>query len=343
MKTLELTPGIRPDAYDPAMARTLVTGISGQDGSYLGELLLDRGDDVVGMVREAPEDARERLVPSLQGIELVHGDLGGPESLRQVIATVKPERVYHLAAPTFVPASWTDPAGSLADVAGSTMTLLNAIEQEVPHARVFLASSAEVFGDAGESPQNERTPCFPRSPYGVGKLAALRSAHVWRGRGLHVSAGIFFNHESPRRPERFLPRKVTKGAARIAAGLADELEVGDRRAVRDWSHARDFMAGAILAVEHETADDYVFASGLGHTVGEMIELAFRLCGLDADDHVRVNPAFVRPPEATAPVGDPTKAQRVLGWTPEFTFDQTIAEMVETDLALAREEAAAQAN
>jgi GDPmannose 4,6-dehydratase len=317
------------------MARTLVTGITGQDGSYLGELLLARGDEVIGMVREAPEDARERIAPSLQGVELVHGDLSGAESLRQVIATVRPERIYHLAAPTFVPASWTDPAGSLADVAGSTMTLLGAVEHEVPEARVFLASSAEVFGDCDESPQHERTPCYPRSPYGVGKLAALRSAHVWRGRGLHVSAGILYNHESPRRPERFLPRKVTKGAA----GLQDGLEVGDRRAVRDWSHARDFMAGAILAVEHDTPDDYVFASGLGHTVGEMIDLAFRLCGLEAEDHVTVNPAFVREPEATAPVGDPSKAHRVLGWRPEFTFDQTITEMVDHDLALARAEAA----
>ncbi len=322
------------------MARTLVTGISGQDGSYLAELLLERGDEVIGMVREAPEDARARLIPELRGVELVHGDLSGAESLRQVIATVRPERIYHLAAPTFVPASWTDPAGALADVAGATMTLLGAVEHEVPEARVFLASSAEVFGDCDESPQHEETPCRPRSPYGVGKLAALRSAHVWRGRGLHVSAGILFNHESPRRPERFLPRKVTRGAARIAAGLQDGLEVGDRRAVRDWSHARDFMAGAILAVEHETPDDYVFASGLGHTVGELIELAFRLCGLDADDHVTVNPAFVREPEATAPVGDPSKAHRVLGWRPQVTFDQVIAEMVELDLQLAQAEAAA---
>lgn len=288
------------------MARTLVTGITGQDGSYLGELLLERGDEVIGMVREAPEDARERVVESLRGIELVHGDLSGPESLRQVIATVKPERIYHLAAPTFVPASWTDPAGSLHDVAGATFTLLNAVEQEVPKARVFLASSAEVFGDCDESPQHERTPTFPRSPYGIGKLAALRAAHVYRGRGLHVSAGILFNHESPRRPERFLPRKVTKGAARIAAGLERELEVGDRRAIRDWSHARDLMAGAILAVEHAVPDDYVFASGIGHSVGELIELAFRLCGLDADEHVHVNPAFVRDPEKTAPSATPAR-------------------------------------
>ncbi|MDO9355709.1 MAG: GDP-mannose 4,6-dehydratase, partial [Solirubrobacteraceae bacterium] len=287
------------------MARTLVTGISGQDGSYLGELLLERGDEVVGLVREAPEDARGRLLPSLQGIELIHGDLGAPESLRQAVSAVRPDRVYHLAAPTFVPASWTDPAGSLNDVAGSTMTLLHAIRDTVPRARVFLASSAEVFGDCNESPQHERTPCFPRTPYGIGKLAALRAAHVWRGEGLHVSAGIFYNHESPRRPERFLPRKVTKGAARIAAGLQEGLELGDRRAVRDWSHAKDFMAGAILAVEHETADDYVFASGIGHSVGDLIDVAFHLCGLEASEHVTVNPAFVRDPEKTAPVGDPS--------------------------------------
>lgn len=321
------------------MAKTLVTGITGQDGSYLGELLLARGDEVVGMVREAPEDVRPRMVESLRGIELVHGDLSGPESLRQVVATVKPERIYHLAAPTFVPASWTDPAGSLADVAGSTMTLLHAIEQEVPQARVFLASSAEVFGDCDVSPQDERTPCFPRTPYGIGKLAALRAAHVWRSKGLHVSAGILYNHESPRRPERFLPRKVTRGAARIAAGLQDQLELGDRRAIRDWSHARDLMAGAILAVEHDEPDDYVFASGIGHSVGELIDLAFACVGLDPAEHVVINPAFLREPEAVAPVGDPSKAQQVLGWMPEVTFDQTIAEMVAADQELAAAEAA----
>ena len=314
------------------MARTLITGISGQDGSYLGELLLALGDEVIGMVREAPEDARGRLMPSLQGVELVHGDLSGPESLRHVIASVKPERIYHLAAPTFVPASWTDPAGSLQDVAGSTMTLLHAVEQEVPDARVFLASSAEVFGECGESPQHERTPCFPRSPYGIGKLAALRSAAVWRGRGLHVSAGILFNHESPRRPERFLPRKVTKGAVRIAAGLQETLELGDRRAIRDWSHARDLMTGAILAVEHDTPDDYVFASGVGRSVGDLIDAAFALVGLDPADHVTVNPAFVRDPEATPPVGDPSKAREVLGWEPQTSFEATLQEMVDADRA-----------
>lgn len=314
------------------MARTLVTGITGQDGSYLGELLRDRGDEVIGMVREAPEDVRGRLVPSLREIDLVHGDLSGPESLRQVIAAVKPERVYHLAAPTFVPASWTDPAGSLADVAGSTMTLLHAIEELVPGARVFLASSAEVFGECDESPQHERTPTFPRTPYGIGKLAALRAAGVWRGRGLHVSAGILFNHESPRRPERFLPRKVTKGAVRIAAGLQDTLELGDRRAIRDWSHARDLMAGAILAVEHDTPDDYVLASGVGRSVGDLIDTAFGLVGLEPEDHIVVNPAFVRDPEATPPVGDPSKAREVLGWEATTSFEDTLQEMIDADRA-----------
>jgi GDPmannose 4,6-dehydratase len=189
-----------------------------------------------------------------------------------------------------------------------------------------------VFGDAGVSPQREDSPMRPWSPYGVAKLAAHRLVGAYRRAGLHASSGITFNHESPRRPERFLPRKVTRGAAAIALGHERELSLGSLDAVRDWSAAQDIVRGALLAVEHDAPGDYVLASGVGRTVGDLVAAAFAHVGLDPADHVRVDPAFVRPPEATPPVGDPSKARRVLGWEPEVSFEELIGAMVDADLA-----------
>jgi GDPmannose 4,6-dehydratase len=312
------------------VTRALVTGVTGQDGSYLAELLLSTGREVVGMARDPADPG-----PNLAGVKLalVAGDLRDPDCLRRVLADVAPDELYHLAAPTFVPASWKDPAATLAEIAGATATLLAAATGT--DMRVYVATSSEVFGDAGVSPQREDSPMRPWSPYGVAKLAAHRLVGAYRERGLHASSGITFNHESPRRPERFLPRKVTRGAAAIALGQERELALGSLDAVRDWSAAQDVVRGALLAAEHDEPGDYVFASGTGRTVRDLVAAAFAHVGLDPAAHVRVDPAFVRPPEATPPVGDPSRAKAVLGWEPEIGFEEMIGAMVEADLATLR--------
>jgi GDPmannose 4,6-dehydratase len=313
------------------VTRALITGVTGQDGSYLAELLLASGREVVGMARDPAAPG-----PNLEGVdvELVAGDLRDHAGLRRLVADVAPDELFHLAAPTFVPASWEDPAATFDEIAGATATLL-AAAGDTPM-RVFVASSSEIFGDAGESPQHEESPMRPWSPYGVAKLAAHRLVGAYRRGGLHASSGITFNHESPRRPERFLPRKVTRAAAAIALGLEHELSLGSLDAVRDWSAARDVVRGALLAIEHDEPGDYVFANGVGRTVRELVETAFAHVGLDPDDHLRVDPAFVRPPEATPPVGDPSRARSVLRWEPEISFEELLGEMVDADLAALRD-------
>ena len=305
--------------------RALITGITGQDGSYLADWLLEHDYEVVALVR--PGAARRA------GVHYVHGDLADPDSLRTAVLDSAPDELYHLAAPTFVPASWEDPAGTLELVAGATATLLAAAREVAGSVRVLVASSSEIFGDAGESPQHELSPMRPRSPYGVAKLAAHGLTRTLREReGQHCSCAITFNHESPRRPKRFLPRKVTRAAAAIKLGLQDELAIGDRGAVRDWCHARDVVRGEWLMLQRDEPGDYVLAGGVGRTVGELVDTAFACVGLDPADHVRVDPAFVRPPESTPPVGDPSLARERLGWRPETSFEAMIGEMVQADLA-----------
>lgn len=309
--------------------RALITGATGQDGSYLAELLRAKGYEVAGAGREPGR------MP--EGVRGVHADLLDPSSLVRAVEEVRPDELYHLAAPTFVPASWEDPAGAMAAIAGATGTLLAGAHRVVPEARVFVATSSEIFGDAGVSPQAEDAPKHPHSPYGIAKLAAHQLVGVLRERlGGYFVSGITFNHESPRRPERFLPRKVTRGAAAIALGLQDELELGDLGAVRDWSHAADVVRGAWLSLQAEQPGDYVFASGVGRTVGDLVTAAFDAAQVPEERRVvRVNPAFVRPPEATAPVGDPSHARAALGWEPEIAFETLIAEMVAADLEALR--------
>jgi GDPmannose 4,6-dehydratase len=259
-----------------------------------------------------------------------------PQTLVDALGAVRPHELYHLAAPTFVPASWEDPASVMAAIAGATGTLLTAAHRIDPATRVFVATSSEVFGDAGVSPQDESSPMRPRSPYGIAKLAAHQLVGVLRERlGLYAVSGITYNHESPRRPEHFLPRKVTRGAAAIALGRQDELVLGDLGAVRDWTHAADVVRGAWLSLQAEAPGDYVFASGVGRTVGDLVDAAFRAAGVSPEGHVRVDPAFVRAPEATPPVGDPAHARAALGWRPEISFEDLIAEMVAADLAALR--------
>jgi GDPmannose 4,6-dehydratase len=313
--------------------RALITGVAGQDGSYLAELLVAKGYDVTGVVRDPVDRDQPNLAAVRDRIALVGGDLLDPITLIDALGAVRPHELYHLAAPTFVPTSWEDPAEILDAIGGATATLLGAARRLDEDMRVFVATSSEVFGDAGESPQNEQSPMRPRSPYGVAKLAAHGLVGALREHfGTYVVSGITYNHESPRRPEHFLPRKVTRGAAAIALGLQDELVLGDLEAVRDWSHAADVVRGAWLSLQASEPSDYVFASGVGRTVGELVEAAFSAAAVSSAGRVRVDPAFVRPSEPWAPVGDPAHARAMLGWEPEVGFEELIAEMVAADLA-----------
>ncbi|MCA1569015.1 MAG: GDP-mannose 4,6-dehydratase [Chloroflexi bacterium] len=306
------------------MPRALITGITGQDGSYLCEQLQEAGYDVVGLVRAGSQGPA--------GVATVQGDLADPPSLRAAVLETAPDEFYHLAAPTFVPASWKDPAGTLGLVAGATATLLQAA-REVAGARVLVANSGEIFGAANVSPQNEATPMRPRSPYGVAKLAAFGLVDTLREKhGLHASSAIAYNHESPRRPERFLPRKVSRAAAAIKLGLQDELALGDMSAVRDWSYAGDVVRGYRLMLAQDEPGDYVLASGVGRTVGDLVAAAFAVVDLDPERYVRVDERFVRPSERTPPVGDITLARERLGWEPETSFEAMIEAMVRADLA-----------
>jgi GDPmannose 4,6-dehydratase len=303
------------------MACALITGVTGQDGWYLAELLLAEGCEVVGMVRSPGAE-----VPV--GVRPVVADLRDVDSVREVVGSVAADEIYHLAAPTFVPDSYADPAGTLAQIADATAALLAA----AGGAHVFCAASSEVFGEAGVSPQDEGSPMRPSTPYGEAKLAALRAVGAARAAGVFAVGGIAYNHESPRRPERFLPRKVSVGVARIAAGLDSELVLGDLGAVRDWSAATDVVRAMTLALRHDEPMDYVLASGLGHTVRDLAAAAFAHAGLDWERHVRVDPSLVRPAQATPLVGDPARARRVLGWEATVTFDELIGEMVDADRA-----------
>lgn len=321
--------------------RALITGISGQDGCLLAGQLLGEGHEVTGMVRGDVD----RPLPGLEGlrerIALVPGDLLHPDSLGRALEAAAPDVVFHLAAPSFVPASWERPAEVMAAIPGATGALLEAARRLDPAMRIVLATSGAVFGDADETPQRETTRPRPATPYAIAKLAAHHLVGAMRARhGQHASSAIAYNHESIRRPERFVTRKVTRGVARIAAGLQRELLLGDLDAVRDWSDARDVVAGMRLMAAADEPDDYILASGEGRTVRDLAAAAFAVVGLDPDEHVRTDPHFVRSPEGTPNVGDPTKAREQLGWRPEHTFEELIRTMVEADLAQARAEAAA---
>jgi GDPmannose 4,6-dehydratase len=314
--------------------RAFITGIAGQDGSYLAEQLLADGDQVMGVVRP-PVDRDLPLLADLEGdVELIAGDLEDSDGLGDTIRRWSPDDVYHLAAPTFVPASWDDPGRTLAEIAGATAAVLLAARDT--EARVLTVASPEIFGDAlGVSPQSEDAPRRPRSPYGVAKLAAHELTRVVRERGLHACTTITYNHESPRRPERFVTRKITRAAAAISLGRQEELALGDLDAQRDWSHARDVVAGMVLALGHAEPGDYVLASGVARSVREFAQAAFAAVGLDADEHVRVDPELVRPPEPTVLVGDASRARDVLGWQPRVSFEDLVREMVEADLEALR--------
>jgi GDPmannose 4,6-dehydratase len=310
----------------------LITGITGQDGSFLAELLLEKQYRVTGLIRHGEQEPLGCSEHLRGRVQLVRGDLLEPASLREAIAQVQPSELYHLAAPSYVPASWQHPAETLRAIAGSCAVILEAVRDLDSDTRVFVASSGAMFGEAPESPQHEDTPCRPTNPYAISKLAAHQLVGVLRDRdGLHASSGIAYNHESERRPEQFVTRRITRAAAAISLGLERELTIGSLDAVRDWSFAGDTMRGAWLMLQQDRPDDYILASGIPHTVAELAQAAFACVGLDAERHLRVDSSLVRPAEQTPSVGDPAKARTHLRWTPYVSFEQLVERMVQADL------------
>jgi GDPmannose 4,6-dehydratase len=313
-------------------ATALITGITGQDGSFLAELLLEKGYGVTGLVRGAPERPLGSSEHLRGRIDLLRGDLLEPESLRAAIERVRPREIYHLAGPSFVPASWDRPGETIRAIAGSTAAILEGVRELVPQARVFVAASGAIFGEARESPQREDTPCRPTTPYALAKLAAHELAGVMRDHeGLHASSGILFNHESERRPEQFVTRRISRAAAAIALGRQQELALGTLEAVRDWSFAGDVMRAAWMMLQQDEPGDFVLASGVPHTVAEFAQAAFACVDLELERYLRVDRSLVRAPESTLSVGDPRRAHERLGWTPQLGFEQLVERMVEADL------------
>ena len=319
------------------MAKTaLITGITGQDGSYLAEWLLGQGYRVCGTVRRASTDNSRRIGHLLDRIELHQADLLDFTSLASVLDQVRPDEVYNLAAMSFVPTSWKQPVLTAEYTAVGVTRLLDAIRQVVPQAHFYQASSSEMFGKVRETPQTELTPFHPRSPYACAKLYAhWQTINYREAYGLFACSGILFNHESPRRGLEFVTRKISHGVARIKRGLATELSLGNLDAKRDWGFAGDYVRAMWLMLQQDRPDDYVVATGATHAVREFVQIAFDHVGLDWRRHVVVDPAFYRPAEVDLLLGDPSKAQRVLGWRREVSFPQLVTMMVDADLEAAR--------
>ena len=312
--------------------RALITGITGQDGSYLAELLLEKGYEVHGMVRRSSEEKFERIAHLRDRVTLHQGDLLDQFSLAALLSSVEPDEVYNLAAQSFVPTSWNQPVLTGEFTALGATKMLEAIRHTRPKARFYQASSSEMFGKVREVPQNELTPFYPRSPYGVAKAYGhFITVNYRESFGLHAVSGILFNHESPRRGLEFVTRKVTWAAARIKGGLQERLPMGNLDAKRDWGFAGDYVDAMWRMLQQDEPDDYVVATGETHTVRELCEIAFARVGLDWQKHVFVDPKFVRPAEVDLLVGDPAKAKRKLGWEPKVRFRKLVEMMVDADL------------
>jgi GDPmannose 4,6-dehydratase len=314
------------------VTRALITGIGGQDGSYLAELLLGQGYAVTGVVKPGAADY-ENLEAVRTNIELLEADLLDAASLARALEAAAAEEVYNLAAPSFVPASWERPVSTAEFAAVGATSLLEAIRTVDPTIRFYQASSSEIFGEPRESPQTERTPLDPVTPYGVAKAYAHFIVNSYRRQyGLFACSGILYNHESPRRPLEFLPRKVAHGAAAISLGLQNELVLGDLDARRDWGYAGDYVRAMWLMLQRDEPSNYVVSSGESHSVRELVEAAFACVGLDWSKHVRVDPALHRgPAELHRLVGDASKARAELGWRPEVQFEALVELLVEADL------------
>ena len=316
----------------------LITGITGQDGSYLAELLLERGYRVVGMTRRTSTVSIERIAHLVDDIELVQGDLLDQNSVAEALRSIRPSQVYNLAAQSFVPTSWNQPVLTGEFTALGVTRMLEAIRQVDPAIRFYQASSSEMFGKVTESPQSELTRFHPRSPYGVAKVYGHWITINYReSYGMFAACGILFNHESPRRGLEFVTRKITDGVARIKLGLTDELRLGNLDAERDWGFAGDYVRAMWLMLRKDAADDYVVATGETHSVREFCERAFSHVGLAYGDHVVTDPGLVRPAEVDRLVGDPARARAELGWEPTVSFDQLVAMMVDADLARVEDE------
>ena len=319
------------------MPTALITGVTGQDGAYLAQLLLGKGYRVVGLMRRSASSdvigERLRWLGILDQVELVDGNLTDISSLIRIIQACKPDEIYNLAAQSFVAASWQQPLLTGNVTALGAGNVLEAVRLVRPEARVYQASSSEMFGLIQEPVQSEKTPFYPRSPYGVAKLYAhWMTVNYRESFGLHASSGILFNHESPLRGIEFVTRKVTDGAARIKLGLASELPLGNLEATRDWGHARDYVQAMHLMLQQERADDYVIATGVTTSIRELCRLAFAHVGLNYEDHVKVDPRFMRPAEVEVLLGDSTKAQTALNWKPTTPLADMVSEMVDADLA-----------
>jgi GDPmannose 4,6-dehydratase len=316
--------------------RALITGVTGQDGSYLAELLLDQGYEVIGVVRRSSTLNFERIAHIQDRITLVAGDLLDEVSLLAVLRDHRPSEVYNLAAQSFVQTSWSQPVLTGETTALGVTRLLDAIRIVDPEIRFYQASSSEMFGKVHEVPQRETTPFYPRSPYGVAKVYGHWITVNYReSYGLHASSGMLFNHESPRRGLEFVTRKVTHGVARIACGLQDKLALGNLDAQRDWGYAGDYVRAMWLMLQQDTPGDFVVATGETHPVRELCSLAFAAADLDWEQHVVVDERFLRPAEVDLLVGDAAKAQATLGWRREVDFPALVQMMVEADLDLVR--------
>ncbi|MDD5559435.1 GDP-mannose 4,6-dehydratase [Candidatus Methylomirabilis sp.] len=312
--------------------RALITGITGQDGSYLAEFLLQQGYAVVGMVRRASTEPFERIAHLRERITLKPADLLDQASLIHLVREVRPHEIYNLASQSFVPTSWEQAVLTAEFTAVGVTRLLEAIRLVDPGIRVYQASTSEIFGKAQEVPQHERTPFYPRSPYGVAKLYGHWITVNYReSYGLFACSGILFNHESPRRGKEFVSRKVTDGVARIKHGLATELKLGNLDARRDWGYAGDYVKAMWLMLQQESPDDYVIATGETHSVRELVQIAFARAGLNWRAHVVEDLALKRPAEVDLLQGDASKAKRVLGWQPEVGFRELIEMMVDADI------------
>ncbi len=314
--------------------RALITGITGQDGSYLAELLLEKGYDVHGMVRRSSTETFQRLEQIRDRITLHTGDLLDQRSLVDVLRECEPEEIYNLAAMSFVAASWSQPVLTAEFTAVGVTRMLEAMREIAPEARFYQASSSEMFGKVLEVPQKESTPFYPRSPYGVAKCYAhFITVNYRESYDLFAASGILFNHESERRGLEFVTRKVTHGAAAIKLGLQEELALGNLDAERDWGYAKDYVEAMWLMLQQDEPGDYVIATGQAHSVRQLVDVAFEHAGVDPAGHIRIDPRFLRPAEVEHLVGDSSKAREQLGWEPRTSFEDMVHRMVDADLEM----------